>query len=394
MNQSKNFLIIIFTFFISILFAFVILLMIHVKKTDAIVLVDDLTCYFREEIHVDNFIDDIDGTLLDNYLVDTSTTGKKQLEVRYKNRYGFVEKSKFYIQVLDNTPPVILIDNPYVVEKGKIDNLINSTFCADDYDDHIQCSVEGDYDLNQIGTYSLSVLATDYSGNQSKKDFVLKVVDKKEDNVSSDITKFQDIYKKYSEKYDIGLDISKWQGDVDFSKVSKQGVSFVMIKIGGQSEINGEIFLDPYFETNIVHALENNLKVGIYFYSYAKNENEARKQAKWVVQVLKKYHLDLPVAFDWENWERFYSFGIGFRTLNRVANSFINEINRYDYKGILYSSKYYLENVWYADNYSDSWLAYYNSDMDYAGEFLMWQMCNNGVIDGINGYVDIDLLKK
>ena len=395
MNWSKKFLIFVFSFFIILLFVFVILLMVHVKKTDAIVFSDDLTCNYRDVVHVEHFIKSINGNLLDNYLVDTSTLGKKQLDVRYKNQYGFVEKSKVIIEVKDTVSPIISVDDPYVISKGDVSKLEDTIFCADDYDDHIQCTISGEYDLNQIGNYPLSIIASDKTGNESKKNFVLKVVDKKESDQSNGTPiKFNDIYRKYSNEYDIGLDVSKWQGNVDFEKLAQQGVSFVMIKLGGQSEINGEITLDPNFYTNIDKAIQNDLKVGVYFYSYAKSVNEAKKQAKWVAQILKDYHLDLPVAFDWENWEKYSTFGIGFRTLNRIASSFITEINHYQYQGMLYSSKYYLENIWYSEDYSNIWLAYYHQSLDYDGKFSIWQVCNTGIIDGINGFVDIDLLKK
>ena len=395
MNWSKKFLIFVFSFFIILLFVFVILLMVHVKKTDAIVFSDDLTCNYRDVVHVEHFIKSINGNLLDNYLVDTSALGKKQLDVRYKNQYGFVEKSKVSIEVKDTVSPIIFVDDPYVISKGDVSKLEDTIFCADDYDDHIQCTISGEYDLNQVGNYPLSIIASDKTGNESKKNFVLKVVDKKEiDQSNGTPVKFNDIYQKYSSEYDIGLDVSKWQENVDFEKVAQQGVSFVMIKLGGQSEINGEITLDPNFYTNIDKAIQNDLKVGVYFYSYAKSVNEAKKQAKWVAQILKDYHLDLPVAFDWENWEKYSTFGIGFRMLNRIASSFITEINRYQYQGMLYSSKYYLENIWYSEDYSNIWLAYYHQSLDYDGKFSIWQVCNTGIIDGINGFVDIDLLKK
>ena len=395
MNWSKKFLIFVFSFFIILLFVFVILLMVHVKKTDAIVFSDDLTCNYRDVVHVEHFIKSINGNLLDNYLVDTSALGKKQLDVRYKNQYGFVEKSKVSIEVIDTVSPIIFVDDPYVISKGDVSKLEDTIFCADDYDDHIQCTISGEYDLNQVGNYPLSIIASDKTGNESKKNFVLKVVDKKEiDQSNGTPVKFNDIYQKYSSEYDIGLDVSKWQENVDFEKVAQQGVSFVMIKLGGQSEINGEITLDPNFYTNIDKAIQNDLKVGVYFYSYAKSVNEAKKQAKWVAQILKDYHLDLPVAFDWENWEKYSTFGIGFRMLNRIASSFITEINRYQYQGMLYSSKYYLENIWYSEDYSNIWLAYYHQSLDYDGKFSIWQVCNTGIIDGINGFVDIDLLKK
>ena len=381
-----------------LLFIFVISFMIYIKKTDAIVLSSDLTCHYRDVVYADQFIKSIDGVLLDKYLVDTSVVGKRKIEIQYKNRYGFVEQKVFEITVKDVTPPVIVVSNPLVVHIDEVDHLLDVILCADDYDDNISCVLKGDYDLGKVGEYSLTISAMDKSGNEETKDFNLKVLEKddKKNNPSSSVKKkiaFKDVYQKYKTiDTEIGVDLSKWQGGVDFSKLVSSGVSFVMIKIGGQKEIGGDISLDPKFEQNIKGALQNHLKVGVYFYSYARNENEARKQARWVVQNLRGYDIDLPIAFDWENWDKYSKFGIGFRTLNRIASSFIHDVKHYNYNGILYSSKYYLENIWYQEEY-DKWIAYYTDHFDYHEDYYIWQLCNNGRVDGIDGDVDIDVLK-
>ena len=376
------------------LFVCVILFMIRVKKTDAIVFVDDLTCNYREKVYADRFIKELDGTLLDKYLIDTSVVGKRSIEIQYKNRYGFVEQKRFEIEVKDVTAPTIIVSNPYTVEVGEINRLADYIFCADDYDDGIQCTISGTYDLTKVGKYNLSIQAIDKSGNQATESFTLNVVDKKDVPNKTDVTLFRQVYQKYkSDNTEIGLDISKWQGNVDFEKISNQGVTFVMLKLGGQSEIGGDIILDPNFVQNIESAVQHNLKVGVYFYSQARNVNEAKRQARWVIQEVSKYHISLPIAFDWENWDNYSAFKIGFRTLNHVASSFIDEINHYNYEGVLYSSKFYLENVWYEENYK-KWLAYYTKQNDYNGDYFMWQVCNNGRIEGINGDVDIDILLK
>ena len=395
MTKQKQFLIAVFSFFGVLLFVFVILLMIMVKKTDAIVLKKDLTCNYRDEVYASDYIDKIDGTLLDKYLIDTSVVGKRTVDIKYLNKYGFVEQKRFEVEVKDVVPPMVRVDNPYIVGVSELSKLEDNIFCADDYDDNISCQIYGEYDLNKVGDYNLSIVAMDKSGNVTDKDFVLKVLDSKpNNNKDNGITKFSDVYNKYkNDNTEIGLDISKWQGNVDYDKLKSAGVSYVMLKIGGQLSINGDIETDPSFNDNIKNALKSGMRVGVYFYSKAKNANEAKKQARWVIQNIKDYNIDMPIAFDWENWDSFSMYNIGFRTLNKIANSFISEINRYGYRGILYSSKFYLENIWYQDEY-DKWLAYYTNDNDYNKDYILWQMCNNGRIDGIDGNVDIDVLIK
>lgn len=363
------------------------------KKYD-IVLKENLTCNFREEIFISDFIDTINGTLVDDALIDTTIVGTKNITITYKTNYGLILTKNFNIEVKDITPPTIVVNNPYIIEKESITNLVDSIFCADDYTDKINCNIVGEYNLNEVGEYPLTITATDSSNNKTSKSFTLKVIEKnKKTNVlNNDYTNFKSVYQKYKNNNTlIGLDLSKWQGEVNFSEIKKQGVSFVMLKIGGQTEINGEYMMDPKFIDNITKAIEHDLKVGIYFYSYANSTEEALKQAKWIISKIQDYNIELPIVFDWENWNKYTSFHLSFYSLNKIADTFMKEIEINGYKSMLYSSKYYLENIWYKDNYTN-WLAYYTKNNDYQGNYYMWQVCNNGKINGIDGYVDIDIL--
>ena len=371
-------------------------LFMHFFTTDDLILKKDLTCNFREEVYVEKFISKLNGELLNNYLIDTNEVGTKVIEFQYKNRYGLVVKKKVDIEVLDVTPPTVVVQSPYTIEKGSIAKLEDTIFCADDYDDNVECKIIGTYDLNKEGKYQLKIEATDHSNNSTSEEFTLNVVskleNKKNTNTKQEYTSFKSVYQKYKTKdTKIGLDLSKWQEEVDFSKLKEQEVSFVMLKIGGQKEIGGEFIVDPRFYENLEKAKENEIEVGVYFYSYATSIKEAQKQAKWIVQKLKNNSLDLPIAFDWENWSTYSTFHMSFHTLNKVADAFLKEVERNGYESILYSSKYYLETIWYPENYS-VWLAYYTKNNDYEGEYQLWQVCSDGKIDGINGYVDIDIL--
>ena len=166
-----------------------------------------------------------------------------------------------------------------------------------------------------------------------------------------------------------------------------------MLKIGGQSKIGGELEIDPMFYNNLKEVINNDIQVGIYFYSYAKSEKEALEQADWVIEKLKGKDIDLPIVFDWENWDQYSQFQISFHTLNKVASAFLSRVEEYHYKGMLYASKYYLDLVWYQDDYRN-WLAYYNEDFSNYQDYYMWQVCSNGKIEGIDTLVDIDIMKK
>ena len=165
-----------------------------------------------------------------------------------------------------------------------------------------------------------------------------------------------------------------------------------MMRIGVQTARNGEIGVDSYFLENIKKAKEAGLEVGVYLYTKAGNIEEVRKHALWVINTLNKETLDLPVAFDWENFGSWNSFRISFYEVNEMVNTFIETLNVHGYEGMLYSSKNYLEKIWENKKDYPVWLAHYTSQTNYEGKYIMWQMCNTGRIDGINGDVDIDIL--
>lgn len=164
-----------------------------------------------------------------------------------------------------------------------------------------------------------------------------------------------------------------------------------MIRIGYQTDYDGEYVLDPYFVQNIQGAKAVGLPVGLYFYSYSKNVNQAREQAEWVKTQLKSYEIDLPIAFDWESWSSFNTTGMSLYTINKSANVFLDTLAEAGYKGMLYSSKNYLEKIWYPTKY-ETWLAQYNNKATYAGEYSIWQMSSTGKVSGIKGDVDIDIM--
>ena len=381
---------------LSLLITLVTTTYLRLTNNEGIFFKDNLTTTFREKVYISNFISYIDGTLIDDYLVDTKEVGPKELNINFKNKYGFIVSKSININVLDITPPKVVVNNPYTVKLGSKINLEEEIFCADDYDDIISCNIIGDYDLERVGKYNLEIKATDKSGNSTSKNFTLNVVDKINNNSSSktnnSYTSFKDVYKKYKDNNTlVGLDISKWQGNVDYKKIKEEGVDFVVLKLGGQTKIDGEYKIDPKFYQNIEGALNNDIKVGVYFYSYANSEEDAIKQANFIVDTLEDKKIDLPIFFDWENWNSYTKFHISFNTLNKIASSFINRVEELGYKGVLYSSKYYLENIWYKDDYTN-WIAYYTNNFNEYKVYYMWQMCSNGKINGIDGYVDIDIM--
>lgn len=370
-----------------------------VVDNSAFTLKDDLTVNVYSDVKVKDFIKDIDGEVIDNNKINTIELGTVDVEFIYLNSDGKKRKGAFEVLVKDLEEPLIWLSNSYSVRVGEEVNLEDEILCADNYDSNPSCKITGDYDLNTAGNYSLVYEAEDSSGNKESVDFTLRVYEPREitgGGSSNEVTStdFNAILEEHkNDDTLVGIDVSKWQGAIDFSKIKKAGAEFVIIRVGHQNGIGGEYVLDPYFKRNIKEAIDNDLEVGIYFYSYADSKKEAQKQAEWVIKQIKDYDITLPVAFDFESFTSFNSMNLSLYQLNEVAEAYFSALEDKGYDTMLYGSKNYLNAVW-KYNTNKVWLAHYTDKTDYDKDYIMWQLCQDGVIDGINGFVDIDILYK
>lgn len=361
-----------------------------------VTLVEDLTISFAEHKKVSDFITSINGTILDDYEIETTSLGVKNVSFNFINDDNIKVKYSYDVEIVDKVSPVIWLSGSYTITKGQNINLASKILCGDNADSHPNCYIEGEYDYNTVGTYPLTFKAEDESGNVTEQAFNLNVVEPKKNNTTStstpSYTDFNDVISSYkTEKTRIGIDVSSWQGEIDFDAIQNAGVEFVMIRVGGTRGRDGEYFVDDYFERNITEANKRNIDVGIYFYSYANSNEKAREEAKWVMEHIKDYNVTLPIAYDWENWSSFNDYNLSFFGLTNMAETFLNTVSDAGYEGLLYSSKNYLERLWFPSKY-DTWLAHYVDKTNYKGDYKYWQLCSDGKIDGIKGAVDIDIM--
>lgn len=378
------------------------------KKEDktALTLKDNLQTEFLSDVKVSTFIEHLNGTLISDDKIDTTSLGTKTVKVNYKNTRGKKKHKSYQITIVDTEKPKIFLSRSTVsVQKGYNKNIINLFLSGDNCDSNPERQIIGNCDLNTPGTYDLTFEIKDASGNKESKNFKLKVNEISKNSSSTttnNITttnknnkQFSDIVEKYCQsdnKYtSAGIDVSSWQGDIDWKKVKEAGCDFAFIRVGYQNGRNGEISEDKYFKANIENAISNNIKVGIYFYSCAQTIEETQEQAKWTIEKIKSYNISLPVAFDWEEWNSFADYKLSFYGISKLADAFINVCKDNGYDGILYSSKNYLETIWHQELFPNIWLAQYANTATYNKSYNYWQMCNTGRIDGIKGDVDIDL---
>ena len=104
---------------------------------------------------------------------------------------------------------------------------------------------------------------------------------------------------------------------------------------------------------------------------------------------IKNYKVDLEIVYDWENWGDFQEYDLSFYGLKDSFQTFRKTVEKKGYQGMLYGSKSYLETVW--DSPTSVWLAHYTKQTSYMGQYKVWQICDDGKVDGISGYVDLDI---
>lgn len=396
LNKKNIIIIICFLVIIIGIGSYFLINYLRVKNAVIKVTLDEtLETEFLSDVKVSDFISDINGTIVDDYVIDTTDIGKKKIEFEYINDDNIKVKYNYEINVVDNVAPLIWLNNSYTVNVGSDISLTDKILCGDDTDPNPTCEVIGEYNMNEAGTYPLVFKATDNSGNVTEKEFNLIVREPKSSGTSSGSVSTKTLFSEVvdahkNENTEIGIDISKWQGDVDFNALKEAGVEFVIIRVGTSSGINGENLVDSKFEQNINGANKAGIPVGVYFYSYANSEDRAISDALWVLEQIKDYKVDLPIAFDWENWSFYNEFNLSFFGLSNMADSFVKTVRDAGYEGMLYSSKNYLEDIWFKGDYP-VWLAHYTTKTNYEGDYEFWQLCNNGRVAGINGDVDINI---
>ena len=197
-----------------------------------------------------------------------------------------------------------------------------------------------------------------------------------------------------------GIDVSKWQGKIDWNQVKKDQIDFAFMRIGYRGE-NGVIYKDDNADYNIQQASKAGVLVGVYFYSTALNQQEAIEEAKWTLQCIKSYSISYPVVYDCEGYKhstsRTYHLSTNERTQNAVA--FLDTISKANYETMFYSALSDISTHWEIDKIANQhkvWIAQYSDVIypkkqtpDYNGKCHAWQYTNKGTVKGINGNVDM-----
>lgn len=202
-----------------------------------------------------------------------------------------------------------------------------------------------------------------------------------------------------------GIDVSEFQGNIDWKAVADSGIDFAMIRVGYRGMKNGEIKEDACAKYNLQEASKNGLKIGAYFFSTAVTEEEAKEEAEWTKNLLSGYPVTYPVAYNCEGFQNPSSrqFDLSVEERTKLADAFLKSIEEGSYTGMFYAAKNELDdnNLWNADDLSLNyriWVAQYSDQTwpektksDYTGDHVMWQYTNQGKMDGIKGAVDFNV---
>ncbi len=215
--------------------------------------------------------------------------------------------------------------------------------------------------------------------------------DTRKRQVESDATEVTDTWSSEGMGA-LGIDVSKWNKEIDWTAVKEDGVKFVIIRCGYRGSKTGALVQDPYFIRNIEGASAAGLQVGVYFFTQAITEVEAVEEASMVLSLTEGYELSMPIFIDTEgSGGRADSLNVTERTA--ICKAFCDTIEASGGTAGIYASR-----NWYQTKLNDTtfdsyvkWLAEYRKEPLYTGAYDIWQYTSSGSVNGIEGRVDLNL---
>lgn len=206
-------------------------------------------------------------------------------------------------------------------------------------------------------------------------------------------------FKYYTENGQItssvGIDVSKFQGVIDWAQVKNSGVDFAFVRVGYRGYGNGAIRLDETFDYNVSEALKNDLNVGVYFYSQAISYEEGVEEAQFVLNQVKAYNINLPIVLDTEDAmdDTARTAGLTPRQRSEACRGFLETIKAAGYETMIYANLSWIAlelDVSQLYGY-DIWFAQYANEPRLPYEYKVWQYTAEGTVPGITQPVDLNI---
>ena len=192
-----------------------------------------------------------------------------------------------------------------------------------------------------------------------------------------------------------GVDVSAFQGNINWSKVRASGIEFAIIRLGYRGYGSGKLVEDEYAKQNLSGAKAAGLKIGAYFFSQALNTKEVDEEIQFMLKILGDKSLDMPIILDWEiPAEDARTAGkMDARSLTDIQLHFCQVMTEKGYKPMVYFNWHQSENLYYLSELEDYpfWLALYQDRMTYPWRVEMWQYSDKGTVPGISGPVDLNV---
>lgn len=192
-----------------------------------------------------------------------------------------------------------------------------------------------------------------------------------------------------------GIDVSEHQQEIDWAAVAADGVEFAVIRMGYRGYSEGKLFEDLYFRQNVEGALENGLRVGVYFFSQATTPNEAREEAHFLLDAIAAYPVTLPVFYDWENIhiEPARTDGMSGKAITDCALAFTDEVKAAGYAAGVYFYRELGYRRYELDRLAglQFWAGAAGETPDFYYEHALWQYSFTGKVAGIEGDCDLNL---
>lgn len=269
---------------------------------------------------------------------------------------GYMESGDGTLTMLEN----LFTDMIVVPDTGK--------YSFFDIDDSLNKSV---VDLNKLICPTLNEETNQYEGDVEYED--------------SDVT------------LHIGVDVSKFQGDVDWEKVKNDNIEYAYIRLGYRGYESGKIVVDDKYEDNIKACNDASIDCGVYFFTEAKTREEGIEEAEFVLENLSDYHVELPIVIDVEqsaNMGKSRTKNLTKEERTEAVIGFCERIKEAGYTPMIYGN---LKSMMIMLEYDkleeyDKWFAYYHYPLRFPYKIKMWQYSSTGNVDGIKGDADLNVM--
>lgn len=198
-----------------------------------------------------------------------------------------------------------------------------------------------------------------------------------------------------------GIDVSEWQGEIDWQKVKAAGIDYAFIRVGYRGTSKGKLdeeTEDKYFKQNIANAVAADMKIGLYIFSQAITVEEAKEEARYILDRIGDYPISMPLVMDYEfggtGGGRIYKAELSKKATTNICLAFCEEIKAAGYVPMIYANPSMLNGYINPSDITEKgypiWLANYTTNTKYEGKFDFWQYSSDGKVDGIKGRVDMN----